>query len=54
MTNKQIFGLSMAVLWSIVFGTSMHDWTVGICMGICIGIAFGMFGNNKEKEKKEK
>ena len=43
----------MTVLWSIVFATSMHDWTIGICMGICIGIAFGLFGNDKDDKEKE-
>ena len=53
MNNKRIFALSMTVLWSVVFVTSMHDWTIGICMGICFCIAFGLFGNDEDDEKKE-
>ncbi len=56
MKNKRIFALSMAVLWSMVFGNVMHDYTIGICMGICIGMVFGLFGNddgNKEDDNDE-
>ncbi|MBQ6217685.1 MAG: hypothetical protein IJK53_09920 [Erysipelotrichaceae bacterium] len=52
MKNKQIFSISICVLWSIVLGTAMHDWTIGICMGICIGMAFGLFESSKNDEKK--
>ncbi len=52
MSNRQIFALCMTVLWSIVFGTSMNSWTLGICMGTCFGIAFGLFGNKENDEKK--
>ena len=46
MKNKRIFALSMAVLWSMVFGNAMHVYMIGICLGICIGIVFGLFGND--------
>ena len=50
MKNKNVFALSMTVLWSVVFATSMHDWTIGICLGICIGMAFGLFQDDEKKE----
>ncbi|MBR2788257.1 MAG: hypothetical protein IKD94_03765 [Erysipelotrichaceae bacterium] len=54
MKDKQMFALGMAVLWSAVLSTSMHNWTIGICMGICIGIAFGMFGKSEEEKKENR
>ena len=49
-----IFPLEMTVLWSIVFGLSMHDWVIGICMGVCFGIAFGLFGSDKDEDENDK
>ena len=55
--KKKIFPVSMAVLWGIVFTTSLHNLTIGICLGIMMGIAFGLFDSDKEtqynKEEKE-
>lgn len=53
MKKNKIFPLSMAVLWSIVFASAMHDWTLGICLGIMMGIAFGMFDAGKGENKDE-
>ncbi len=46
----------MAVLWGMVFATSLHNLTIGICLGIMMGIAFGLFYSDKENEynKEEK
>ena len=46
--SGMVFPLAMAVLFSIVFGSAMHDWTLGVCMGVCMGAAFGLFGRDKE------
>lgn len=48
-----VFPLAMTVLWSIVFGLSMQDRVIGICMGVCFGIAFGLFGSDKDENDKE-
>ena len=50
--KKNLFAVSMTVLWSAVFVTAMHDWT-GICMGLCMGMAFGLFDSGEEKRKEE-
>ena len=48
--KQKIFPVSMAVLWGIVFTSSMHNLTIGICLGIMMGIAFGLFESDKENE----
>ena len=46
--NSRVFALCMALLWGVVFGSAMHDWTLGICMGLGFGAAFGLYGEEKE------
>ena len=46
MKNKA-FPISMTALWGMVFGSSMHSLTMGICMGLMMGIAFGLFDSDK-------
>ena len=48
MKKNQIFPLSMAVLWGLVFFSSMHEWSLAVCMGLCMGAAFGLFDSGKE------
>ena len=54
--KKMIFPISMAIIWGMVFASSLHDWVIGASMGIMMGGAFGLFGSseedNKEKYKK--
>ena len=53
MKEKKYYALSMAVLWALVFGSAVHDWTLGICLGILMGISYGLFGSEDDhKEKK--
>ena len=51
MKNK-IFPLSMVLLWTLTFGTAMHNWPVGIGMGLCMGVVFGLFDQDEENEGK--
>ena len=50
MSNKQIFGLCMAALWTCTFGVALRNWTLGLCMGLCFGMCFGMFDSGKEED----
>ncbi len=49
--KKMIFPISMAVLWGMVFATSLHDSVIGISMGIMMGGAFGLFGSDEKGDK---
>lgn len=39
----------MAVLWGIVYTTSLHSRALGICMGLMMGAAFGLFDSDQEE-----
>ncbi len=52
--KDKVFPISMTILWSIVFGTSMHNWTIGICLGLLMGMVFGLFNETTGKDKEEK
>ena len=47
MKNK-IFLLSMALLWTLSFGTALHSWPLGLSMGLCMAIVFGLFDQDEE------
>lgn len=51
MKNGIIFGLAMAIIWSVVFVIAMNSYA-GIGVGICFGLAFGSSFSKKDKNKK--
>ncbi len=51
--NNRLFALCMAAIWCIVFGTALHNWSIGIPVGLCMGMAFGLFGSEEDEEDEE-
>ncbi len=52
--KKNVFSISMAVLWGIVFTDVMHSLTLGICFGLLMGSVFGLFdpeNNDSDRDK---
>ena len=43
----------MTFLWTIAFGSALHDWTLGIDLGIMMGGVFGLFNADKNDETEE-
>ena len=53
MKKIKIFPISMTVLWTITFGSALHDWTLGVALGIMMGVVFGLFDTDKKNEPAE-
>ena len=50
MSKNRVFAISMAVLWCMVFGSALHDWSLGFCIGLCMGAVFGLFDGEEKKD----
>ena len=53
MKKIKLFSISMTTLWTIAFGSALHDWTLGIALGIMMGVVFGLFNADKNNETEE-